>query len=95
MRSGRDAALYGAELRRIMRFLGISDGNMQVGEGSCEVLFDCCSSMHWTWFECTQHIHAYDMWYGCIVFLIVVLSLMGGCTESRQAGKQAGRQGEV
>lgn len=28
--SGAEAAAYGAELRRIVRFLGISDGNMQV-----------------------------------------------------------------
>lgn len=28
-RSGAEAAAYGEELRRIVRFLGISDGNMQ------------------------------------------------------------------
>ena len=37
MRSGRDAALYGAELRRIMCFLGISDGNMAEGSMRCDV----------------------------------------------------------
>lgn len=37
MRSGRDAALYGAELRRVMRFLGISDGNMAEGSMRCDV----------------------------------------------------------
>lgn len=30
MRTGKEAAAYGAELRRIMRFLGVSDGNMAV-----------------------------------------------------------------
>lgn len=30
MRSGQEAAAYGSELRRIMRFLGVSDGNMAV-----------------------------------------------------------------
>jgi Asp-tRNA(Asn)/Glu-tRNA(Gln) amidotransferase B subunit len=29
-RSGAEAAAYGEELRRIVRFLGISDGNMSV-----------------------------------------------------------------
>ena len=37
MRSGRDAALYGAELRRVMRFLGASDGNMAEGSMRCDV----------------------------------------------------------
>ncbi|KIY93494.1 aspartyl-tRNA(Asn)/glutamyl-tRNA (Gln)amidotransferase subunit B, partial [Monoraphidium neglectum] len=37
MRSGKDAALYGAELRRVMRFLGISDGNMAEGSMRCDV----------------------------------------------------------
>jgi aspartyl-tRNA(Asn)/glutamyl-tRNA(Gln) amidotransferase subunit B len=31
MRSGQEAAAYGAELRRIMRFIDVSDGNMAVG----------------------------------------------------------------
>lgn len=31
MRTGQEAAAYGAEIRRIMRFLGVSDGNMAVG----------------------------------------------------------------
>lgn len=30
MRSGKDAYAYGSELRRIMRFLGVSNGEMQV-----------------------------------------------------------------
>jgi aspartyl-tRNA(Asn)/glutamyl-tRNA(Gln) amidotransferase subunit B len=30
LRSGAEAAAFGEELRRIVRFLGISDGNMQV-----------------------------------------------------------------
>lgn len=30
MRSGQDAAAYGAEIRRIMVFLGVSDGEMSV-----------------------------------------------------------------
>ncbi|KAI8466141.1 MAG: GatB/GatE catalytic domain-containing protein [Monoraphidium minutum] len=37
MRCGKDAALYGAELRRVMRFLGISDGNMAEGSMRCDV----------------------------------------------------------
>ncbi|GBF88804.1 glutamyl-tRNA(Gln) amidotransferase [Raphidocelis subcapitata] len=37
MRSGRDAALYGAELRRVVRFLGVGDGNMSEGSMRCDV----------------------------------------------------------
>ena len=37
MRSARDAAAYGAELRRICRFLGISDGNMAEGSMRCDI----------------------------------------------------------
>lgn len=37
MRSGKEAAAYGAELRRIMRFLGVSDGNMSEGSMRCDV----------------------------------------------------------
>jgi GatB/GatE catalytic domain len=37
MRSARDAAAYGAELRRIVRFLGISDGDMSQGSMRCDV----------------------------------------------------------
>eukprot|EP00879_Flechtneria_rotunda_P008332 GHRR01008727.1.p1 GENE.GHRR01008727.1~~GHRR01008727.1.p1 ORF type:complete len:507 (+),score=170.60 GHRR01008727.1:991-2511(+) len=37
MRSARDAAAYGSELRRICRFLGISDGNMAEGSMRCDV----------------------------------------------------------
>ena len=35
MRSGQDAAAYGAELRRIMVFLGVSDGEMSVSHATC------------------------------------------------------------
>lgn len=35
MRSGQDAAAYGAELRRIMVFLGVSDGEMSVSHAIC------------------------------------------------------------
>ena len=31
MRTGAEAAAYGAEIRRIVRFVGASNGNMQVG----------------------------------------------------------------
>jgi aspartyl-tRNA(Asn)/glutamyl-tRNA(Gln) amidotransferase subunit B len=31
MRSGQEAAEYAQELRRILRYLGVSDGNMQEG----------------------------------------------------------------
>lgn len=37
MRTGEEAAEYGAELRRIMRALGISNGNMQEGSMRCDV----------------------------------------------------------
>ncbi|KAF8058122.1 hypothetical protein HT031_005782 [Scenedesmus sp. PABB004] len=37
MRSARDAAAYGAELRRVVRALGISDGNMAEGSMRCDV----------------------------------------------------------
>ncbi|NEO25379.1 MAG: Asp-tRNA(Asn)/Glu-tRNA(Gln) amidotransferase subunit GatB [Kamptonema sp. SIO4C4] len=37
IRSGVEAAEYGQELRRIMRYLGISDGNMQEGSLRCDV----------------------------------------------------------
>lgn len=38
MRSGPDAAAYGAELRRIMVFLGVSDGEMSVSSTSANQL---------------------------------------------------------
>jgi hypothetical protein len=38
MRSGQDAAAYGAELRRIMVFLGVSDGEMSVSFRSADQL---------------------------------------------------------
>jgi len=38
MRSGQDAAAYGAELRRIMVFLGVSDGEMSVSSTSADQL---------------------------------------------------------
>ena len=37
MRSGQEAAEYAQELRRIMLYLGISDGNMQEGSLRCDV----------------------------------------------------------
>lgn len=37
MRTGKDAYAYGDELRRIVRFLGISDGNMAEGSMRCDV----------------------------------------------------------
>ena len=37
MRNGKDAYAYGDELRRIVRFLGISDGNMAEGSMRCDV----------------------------------------------------------
>eukprot|EP00958_Prasinococcus_capsulatus_P004255 scaffold395_cov383-Prasinococcus_capsulatus_cf.AAC.7 len=37
MRDGREAAEYGAELRRLVRYLGISNGNMQEGSLRCDV----------------------------------------------------------
>ena len=30
MRDGREAAEYGAEIRRLVRYLGVGNGNMQV-----------------------------------------------------------------
>jgi aspartyl-tRNA(Asn)/glutamyl-tRNA(Gln) amidotransferase subunit B len=37
MRSGQEAAEYAQELRRILRYLGVSDGNMQEGSLRCDV----------------------------------------------------------
>lgn len=37
IRSGAEAAEYAQELRRIMRYLGVSDGNMQEGSLRCDV----------------------------------------------------------
>ena len=34
LRSGAEAAAYGAELRKVVTFLGISNGNMQVRDGA-------------------------------------------------------------
>jgi aspartyl-tRNA(Asn)/glutamyl-tRNA(Gln) amidotransferase subunit B len=37
MRSGQEAAEYAQELRRILRYLNVSDGNMQEGSLRCDV----------------------------------------------------------
>eukprot|EP00803_Ostreobium_quekettii_P001907 evm.model.scf_3150.2 EVM.evm.TU.scf_3150.2 scf_3150:5450-9315(-) len=37
MRSGEEAAAYAAEIRRIMLYLGVSDGNMAEGSMRCDV----------------------------------------------------------
>ena len=37
LRSGQEAAEYAEELRRIVRYLGVSDGNMQEGSLRCDV----------------------------------------------------------
>ncbi len=37
LRSGAEAAAYAQELRRIVRYLGVSDGNMQEGSLRCDV----------------------------------------------------------
>jgi len=37
MRSGRDAAAYASELRRVVRALGVSDGDMSRGSMRCDV----------------------------------------------------------
>jgi aspartyl-tRNA(Asn)/glutamyl-tRNA(Gln) amidotransferase subunit B len=37
IRSGQEAAEYAQELRRIVRYLGVSDGNMQEGSLRCDV----------------------------------------------------------
>ena len=37
MRTGMEAAEYGAELQRIVRYLGVSNGNMQEGSLRCDV----------------------------------------------------------
>ncbi|MEM8806263.1 MAG: Asp-tRNA(Asn)/Glu-tRNA(Gln) amidotransferase subunit GatB [Cyanobacteria bacterium P01_G01_bin.38] len=37
MRTGKEAAEYAQELRRIVRYLGVSDGNMQEGSLRCDV----------------------------------------------------------
>ncbi len=37
MRSGQEAAAYAQELQRIVRYIGVSDGNMQEGSMRCDV----------------------------------------------------------
>ncbi|BAY93844.1 MULTISPECIES: Asp-tRNA(Asn)/Glu-tRNA(Gln) amidotransferase subunit GatB [unclassified Tolypothrix] len=37
LRSGQEAAEYAQELRRVLRYLGVSDGNMQEGSLRCDV----------------------------------------------------------
>ena len=37
MRSGIEAAEYAAELQRLVRYLGVSNGNMQEGSLRCDV----------------------------------------------------------
>lgn len=37
MRTGIEAAEYAAELQRLVRYLGISNGNMQEGSLRCDV----------------------------------------------------------
>ena len=37
LQTGAEAAAYGAEIRRIVRYLGISDGNMEEGSMRCDV----------------------------------------------------------
>ncbi len=37
LRTGREAAEYASEIRRIVRYLGVSDGNMQEGSLRCDV----------------------------------------------------------
>ena len=37
MRSGIEAAEYGAELQRLVRYLGVCNGNMQEGSLRCDV----------------------------------------------------------
>ncbi|WP_320663523.1 Asp-tRNA(Asn)/Glu-tRNA(Gln) amidotransferase subunit GatB [Prochlorococcus sp. MIT 1223] len=37
LRTGREASEYAAEIRRIVRYLGVSDGNMQEGSLRCDV----------------------------------------------------------
>ena len=37
MRSGVEAAEYGSEMQRIVRYLGVSNGNMQEGSLRCDV----------------------------------------------------------
>ncbi|MEO0456994.1 MAG: Asp-tRNA(Asn)/Glu-tRNA(Gln) amidotransferase subunit GatB [Cyanobacteria bacterium P01_A01_bin.114] len=37
MRTGKEAAEYAQEIRRIVRYLGVSDGNMQEGSLRCDV----------------------------------------------------------
>lgn len=37
MRTGIEAAEYGAEIQRIVRYLGVGNGNMQEGSLRCDV----------------------------------------------------------
>ena len=50
MRNGKDVYAYGAELRRIVRFLGISDGNMAEGSMRCDVNISVRR-----WGHCSSH----------------------------------------
>lgn len=51
MRSGQEAAAYGAEIRRIMRFLDASDGNMAVRKTEMHIM--CFSQYKILWQPCT------------------------------------------
>ena len=46
LRTGREAAEYAAEIRRIMRYLGVSDGNMQEGSLRCDVNISVRPTVH-------------------------------------------------
>lgn len=37
MRTGTEAAEYGAEIQRVVRYLGVGNGNMQEGSLRCDV----------------------------------------------------------
>ena len=62
MRSGQDAAAYGAEIRRIMVFLGVSDGEMSVSAPVSDVksvkcLGDCLGPDRQSSAACDCAIH--------------------------------------
>jgi aspartyl-tRNA(Asn)/glutamyl-tRNA(Gln) amidotransferase subunit B len=57
MRCGKEAAAYGAELQRIMRYLGVSDGNMAVRVHRMRVELNYAKRHHAYWPDAGR-IHA-------------------------------------
>ena len=65
LRSGVEAAAYGAELRRIVTFLGISNGNMQVLTVAVHSELDVCDPT-WVWNGIKIHFRNPDFELACL-----------------------------